>query len=90
MKRARLVLVTGPGCPGCIQMKDRLQRLGLYDDIIVMDIGTDRGKEFAMQYNIKSIPLLIKEDAPGTIRDILRGANHTDAAIKGFITAGGN
>lgn len=86
----RLLLVSGPGCPGCVQMKDRLQALGFYDEVILMDIATDRGKDYAMQNNIRSVPLLIKEAAPGTIVDILSGANHTDAAIKGFINAGGN
>ena len=30
----RLLLVSGPGCSGCVQMKDRLQALGFYDDSI--------------------------------------------------------
>ena len=85
-----LILVTGPGCAGCVRIKDRLEALGFYDKIILIDISNDRGKEFATRYNVKTIPLLIKEDAPGVIRDVLSGGNHTDAAIKGFINAGGS
>ena len=49
----RLLLVSGPGCSGCVQMKDRLQALGFYDKVILMDIATDRGKDYAMQNNIR-------------------------------------
>ena len=84
-----MLLFTGPNCPACSQFKNRIKHLELTDKVTEVDTSTEEGMQQAKEYDIRAIPaiLVLKDDA---VQDVLRGAMHSDGAIKGFINAGGN
>ena len=84
-----MLLFTGPNCPACSQLKNRIKHLELTDKVTEVDTSTEEGMQQAKEYDIRAIPaiLVLKGDA---VQDVLRGAMHSDGAIKGFINAGGN
>lgn len=82
-----MLLFTGKNCPACSQLKNRIKHLKLTDKVEEVDTGTEEGMELAKKYDVRAIPaILVLRD--GAVQDVLRGAMHSDGAIKGFINAG--
>ena len=77
-------LFTGPNCPACHQLKNRIKAIGLTDKLTEVDTSTKEGLAKAKEHEIRGLPtILVVSD--GKVEDILRGALHSDAALKGFI-----
>jgi len=82
-----MLLFTGKNCPACSQLKNRIKYLELTDKVTEVDTGTEDGMQQAKEYDIRAIPaILVLKD--GAVQDVLRGAMHSDGAIKGFINSG--
>ena len=56
------ILITGPACPHCHNLKEKLKDKIEKGEVIEKSIDTDEGADLVLKYNILKLPTLLECD----------------------------
>lgn len=77
----KVYLITGKNCPNCNMLKNMLKLMKLkYDE--ELDAREEPGASYVKQVGAQSIPILIRVDGNGEIKDHVIGVAHGDIRFK--------